>query len=200
MTMGRKKGYKTILKFINRLLIWVIIILAVILIIVDAVLLIPAVQNKIAGVVLNRINKKVENKVALEKLRVTLPNIVVIKGLFIEDKVPGDTLLNLQRAKVNIDMLKLLQNKISFNAVSLTGVHGNIWRAPNDSVLNISYFIKQLSNSENNKKVKKEKNGLQMSFGTVNLQNLHFKYLDSLNQLFLRTEIGNFQTEINTLD
>ena len=198
--MGRKKGYITIFKFINRLLIWIIIILTVILVIVDTILLIPAVQNKVAGIVINQIDKKVENKVDLEKIRVTLPNIVVIKGLFIEDKVPGDTLLNLQRAKVNIDMLKLLQNEVSLNAVKLTGIRGNIWRAPNDSVLNISYFISQLSNSQKNKKVKKKNSGLQISFGTVDLQDIHFNYLDSLNQLFLRTEIGNFQTEINTLD
>ncbi len=198
--MGRKNRYKTIIKFINRLLIWVIVILTIILIIVDAILLIPAVQNKVASIAINQIDKKVENNVSLERVRVTLPNIVVIKGLFIEDNMPGDTLLNLQRAKVNIDMLKLLQNKVSLNAVNLTGVHGNIWRASNDSLLNISYFINQLSNSQKNKTSKKKENGMQLSFGSVDLRDIHFNYLDSLNQLFLHTEIGRFQTEISTLD
>lgn len=202
--MGRKSWYKNIFTYINRILIWILVSFAVLLAIIDAILLIPAVQNKIADIAVARIDKKIENKVELEKLQLTLPNMFVIKNLFIEDQIPGDTLLNIEKLKLNVDMLKLLKNELSINRVELAGAQGKLWRASNDTVLNLEQVISQLSGSNNQTKKQQsqeqQKEPLKLSFGHVTLTDIHFQYLDSLNQLYLTTGIGDFYSNINTLD
>lgn len=181
-------------------MIWLFVFMAALLLLIDAILLIPAVQNKIADIAVRQIDKKVENKISLDKLRVTLPNIVVVKDLFVEDKNPGDTLVKLKKLKVNIDILQLLQRELSIGSIELADVKGRIWRASNDSVLNIQYFVNQLTTSGKKKIGSKQKSEFNFSFGKIDLQNIRFQYLDSMNRLYLTTFAGNLNTSISKLD
>ncbi len=201
--MSKKYG-RTFLKYFKKILLWILIVIGVILLLANAILWIPAVQNKVASVVVDRLNKKTEAKIALDKIRVTLPNTVVLKDLYVEDKIPGDTLISVGFLKVSINLWLLLKKEANFDEIAIQNVYGRIWRPENDTTMNFQFLIDDLTNTDKNKTQEKSSeskgNGFQISFNEIRLNEIKFHFLDSLNGMFLNSELEGFTAFINKLD
>ena len=201
--MSKKYG-RTFFKYFKKILLWILIVIGVILLLANAILWIPAVQNKVASVVVDRLNNKTEAKIALDKIRVTLPNTVVLKDLYVEDKIPGDTLISVGFLKVSINLWLLLKKEANFDEIAIQNVYGRIWRPENDTTMNFQFFIDDLTNTEKNQSQEKSSenqgSGFQISFNEIRLNEIEFHFLDSLNGMFLNSELEGFTAFINELD
>src|SRR4051812_22713793 len=114
---------------------------ALLILIVLVVLLIrlPSVQNFITHKVVAFVSDKTHTRLKLHRLYIGFPKLVVIEGLYSED-LQHDTLLNVQKLEVDINMLALLNKKVEINSVALTGATAHIYRNT-DSIFNFNFFI-----------------------------------------------------------
>jgi len=96
-------------------------------------------QQKLISFVTKDLSEKVDSKVSLNAIKWNFPNSFVLKDVYIEDQ-SQDTLLFINRAKVTINLLPLLQRTVSFRAIQLTEME--VYINKNDSnQYNFQFFV-----------------------------------------------------------
>src|SRR5690554_1751289 len=105
-----KKGIKIILYVIGA-------ILALILIAVVA-LQTNMGKNFVRQKVVEYLNKKLNTVVQIDKLNYKIPTFLELNGVLFLD-TQNDTMLQLKKLRVDIDMFALIQNKVEVNGILL---------------------------------------------------------------------------------
>src|SRR5690606_21302135 len=89
----------------------------------------------------------------------------------------GDTLIAGDTLKVDISMLKLLQNEVEINEIDLRGITANINRTP-DSVFNFDYIVNAFA-SKTPTPVDTTSAPMKFSIDKINLDRIKIKYKDA---------------------
>jgi uncharacterized protein involved in outer membrane biogenesis len=162
----------------------------------------PAIQNYICGKAVAFVSSKTHTKLAVKRLYIKFPKSVVIEGLYAED-LQHDTLLNLQKLEVDINMLGLLKNRVQINSVELLNATANIHRNT-DSVFNFNFFITAFASKKpNSKKEIKDLSdtvGWQVQVGKVRLQNIRARFYDEVGGTDVKGVIGGLALDMQAMD
>ena len=133
------------------------------------------IQNRIVTTLENRL----ETKVSIEKVRFPFFDKLTIEGLFVQG-FQEDTLLysDYLNADFNLNPLSYYQNGLVINKVDLKNAVVNFKRRSGQQQNDFQIFLNRLFPT---KKEKRERNTFQMDLRRVDMENIRFVKLDSVN-------------------
>jgi len=140
---------------------------------------------------------KLNTKVAIERLGIAFPKMVVLEGVYIEDQTQ-DTLLAGHKLKVDIALLKLLFNELQINEINLDGITLKIKRQLPDTTFNFQFIIDAFASEE--VKPVKESSPMKMAIEKIIINDTRVVYIDVLSGNDLDVHVGHFKTDIRTFD
>jgi translocation and assembly module TamB len=186
-----KKVLKKILKVIGYIVGAVLLLLVLVILLIQ----LPAVQNKITQKAVSFLERKIGTEVRLEKLYISFPKNVVIKGLYLEDQ-KKDTLLYAGRLSVNTDLFALIKNEIELNKIILENTTAYVKRAENDSAFNFSYIIEAFVDTT---QIDTAKSKWQFDLEELQLEKVKAHYHDKLTGNNLDLNLGEFAVSMDEL-
>ena len=111
---------------------WLIISLVLLFIITAVLIQIPAVQTKIVRAATSFVSDKTHTRVEIKNVSIAFPKSVVLEGLHLGD-TRKDTLIYVDKIKLNIVLYDLIANKITINSLALTKAYVNLYNTKTDS-------------------------------------------------------------------
>ena len=156
---------------------------------------IPKVQNYAKEKAVDYLENKIKTKVKIDRVEIGLPKLVILEGVYFEDQ-SKNILLTAKKLKVDISLMKLMDNKIEINSVDLNTVSANINKNKN-GIFNFDYIIKAFSKQE-----KDDDNEPPMLFSIdkINLDFINFNFKDAVAQSNISINLNHFDTKIETFD
>jgi len=182
-----------------KILLWILGSVIFLVLLVFILIEVPAVQNFARKKAVSFLEGKIKTKVEINKISLDLPKLVVLEDVYFEDQ-KKDTLLAGDTLKVDISLLKLLDNQLEINEIDLRGITTNIQRTP-DSVFNFDYIIKAFV-SEQKKEPKPQDTSAAMKFSIekINLDRIRARFNDAISANDIDVYLGHFDTRIKEFD
>lgn len=192
--------YSAILKKVLRVILWIVLGFVVLFILIALLIQIPAIQNKITGYAIDFVSSKTHTKIELEKIAISFPKSVVIKGLYLED-IQKDTLLYAGEVKINIGLFALIKNKININSFALENTVGNLSRTESDSLFNFNFLLTAFSDTASQKAVEPEKSSKWViSIDKVRFKNVRFLFDDKYGGTYAALNLKQLSLNVDAID
>ena len=189
-----------LLKKTLKVSLWLLAGFVFIIILIAGLIQIPAIQNKIVNYASSFVSKKTNTEVSIKNIHISFPKSIVIKEVFLDD-YRKDTLLYAGKLEINISLLNLLSKKINIKDFALENVNLNINRALQDSLFNFNFLLTAFSDSTKQKKSELQTNSpWEISIGDVNLKNIKIHFNDNYGRIFVESQIGNLDLEMDKID
>lgn len=136
------KKKKSILRRLFKVVLYFILAIIGINILLCILLSIPAVQDKVTGLVVKELKSKLNTEISIDKLRLHLLNrvSVTIDGVYVEDQAQ-DTLLYTDHLGVMLDPWRLLKSEIRVTGISLDNFFINVNQKDSISDFNFQFII-----------------------------------------------------------
>ena len=147
-----KKIIKLLLKILAGIVVFVVILLTAATITLNT----ESVQEKLANYAVEQLELTLDTRVKLDHLSVNMfTRKFKLEGLEVEDQ-EHRKMLQLDRLYVNIDLLKLITNKLEVEEVLLEGVKARLYK-PTDGPANYQFIVDAFKKDPKQKKVNKPK-------------------------------------------
>ncbi|TDB60045.1 translocation/assembly module TamB domain-containing protein [Arundinibacter roseus] len=136
----------------------------------------PAGQNFLTKQATAYLRKKLDTRIDIKAIRLSIPDWVALEGVYIEDKA-GDTLVAGDRLYVNIDMFSLIKGNIGINEIEAEGLRANVSRTLPDTVFNYQFIVDAFASKE---PVPEDTAfaPLDMRLDKISLKRVHVSYQD----------------------
>jgi hypothetical protein len=183
-----------------KIILWIIGIICLLLLTVFILIQVPAIQNLARKEVVSFLEKKIGTRVEVGHITLGLPKLIVLEDVYFEDQ-QKDTLLAGSQLKVDISLLKLINNEVEINEINLNGITAHIKRTMPDSSFNFDYIIEAFA-GEQKKEPKPEDTTSTMKFSIdkVILDKISFKFKDAVSGNDVDFYLGHFDTRIKNFD
>ncbi|GAB2975625.1 hypothetical protein GCM10027049_07810 [Mucilaginibacter puniceus] len=178
-------------------ILWIVASVILLVLLVVILIQIPAVQNFAKDKAVTFLQNKIHTKVEIGHISLGLPKLLVLEDVFFEDQ-QRDTLLAGDKLKVDISLLKLLDNQVEINEINLQGITTNIYRG-RDSVFNFDYIIKAFA-SEQKKVPDTTASTMKFSVDKIILDRINVGYKDLTTGNDVKFRLGHFDTRIKDFD
>jgi translocation and assembly module TamB len=181
---------------------WITAILLVLVIGLALALQFPQVQNYIAQKAISPISEKTHTRIELGSVTISLPNSVVLKHLFIEDRA-RDTLLSVGEVKVDVNLFGLLSRTIRISNVRIDSLTAHVTRSLPDSAFNFDFLIQAVSSQPAGPTPPPDTS--QQSAWTIGLygltlRSIHVSYLDDVSGMDARLHLGALDVSMDAFD
>ncbi|MBF1572850.1 MAG: translocation/assembly module TamB domain-containing protein [Prevotella sp.] len=179
------------LKHIVNSVIWIFAGLYLLLVIL---LHIPAVKTCIGNTASNALAQKLGTKVEIQEINLGFLNRIILDGITIYDQ-QQQKLLTSSRASIKVNLLSLLQGKVSISSAQLFGATANTYRQTAQSKPNYQFVLDSLASKEPQKESKLDvtigsliirngtliyhQNDAPKTIGQLNLKHLHITNLSA---------------------
>ena len=179
---------------------WLIISLVLLFIITALLIQIPAVQTKIVRAATSFVSDKTHTRVEIKNVSIAFPKSVVLEGLYLGD-TRKDTLIYVDKIKLNIVLYDLIANKITINSLALTKAYVNLYNTKTDSLFNYNFLLTAFADSVQQKpEDTKEPAAWTFSVDKVSLKQIRLRYNDEFGGMKAAAQLGNADLKMNTLD
>jgi hypothetical protein len=133
---------KSLFRKILRVVLWIFVGVIGLNLLLYILLSIPAVQEKVVGFAVDKLEEQLKTEVSIDQIRLTLWGDVSLKakGIYIED-LAKDTLVYAHDLKVGISPLRLLNNKLLINNITLDDFVINVNQKDSASDFNFQFII-----------------------------------------------------------
>lgn len=147
------------------------------------------------------LRQKLQTEVQIGELDYALPKMLVLKRVLLCDETQ-DTLLYAREIKVDIAMLKLLNNHVRIQQVYLDGVFAHIYRRKNDTAFNFSYIVNAFAapNANSTPAPPDTTTSFTIDLEKLVLQQVRFSMNDTAGGSFMTYEIGNLHLTMKELN
>jgi len=186
----------SILKKLLKVILWVIIGYILLLLVVAALLQIPAIQLKVAHSATSFVSDKTNTRVELKKINIRFPKSIVIENLYLED-LQKDTLIYAGQVKVDIQFKELFNNKISLNSLALKDVVLKLNRPEKDSLFNYNFLITAFGDTT---KQKKQTTPWTFSMDNVQMKNIRLLMDDQFGGMNVSASLKQFKMKGTSVD
>lgn len=156
------------------------------------------VQNFARGKIVSFLQNKLKTRVEIKRLDIDFPKMLVLEGLYIEDKTK-DTLIAGGQLKVDIDMFKLLSKEIQINEINLNQITVKVKRQLPDTVFNYQ-FITDAFASPADTAAKTDTSAMKMAIEKIIVDKTRLVYLDVVTGNDVDVFLNHFDTRISTFD
>ncbi|WP_432708751.1 translocation/assembly module TamB domain-containing protein [Pedobacter sp.] len=185
-----------------KVILWIISIVIVLVVTLALSLNIPAVQNFVKNKAINYLKDKTKTEVRLESIKIAFPKDIVLNKFYIEDR-KKDTLLYAGKLGVNINLFKLLSNKVEINNIELDKVRANVTRIDPDTTFNFSFLVDAFMSEEKKPEAEVEADTtstLKFSIDKIALNDIGIVYRDDVAGNQMRLNLGELTTNLKTFD
>ncbi|WP_225872796.1 translocation/assembly module TamB domain-containing protein [Pedobacter frigoris] len=185
-----------------KIILWIIASIIMLVVLLALSLNIPAVQNFVKDKAIGYLKNKTNTEVSLESIKIAFPKDVVLNKFYIEDQ-KKDTLLYAQRLSVDINLFKLLSNKIEINNIELEKIRANVTRINPDTAFNFSFLVDAFMSEQTKPEEQVEKDTastLKFSIDKVNFKDIGINYRDDVAGNDMRLNLGEFNAKIKDFD
>ena len=182
-----------------KIVLWLIVSVIALILLVVVLIQVPAVQNFVKDKAVTFLENKIHTPVRIGHISLGLPKLIVLNDVYFEDQ-KKDTLLAGEKLKVDISLLKILDNQIEINEVNLQGITSHINRTLPDSNFNFTYIIKAFASEKKKKPDPNDTASMKFSINKINLDRIHIKYNDAVSGNDVAFNLGHFDTNIKDFD
>ena len=177
------------------------VVLVIILIFATIALLIvtPPVQNFIKNKATAWLSKKLDTKVAIGKIYIGFPKKVVLENIYVEDR-QKDTLLAGGLLKIDVSMMKLLNNELEISDVQVSGLTAKVKRVLPDTVYNFQFIVDAFAPADTTTKAVDTSAGIKISLGDIAFDKIRLVYDDAVTGNDVTLWLEHFDTEIDEFD
>ena len=148
-----------------------------------ALIHLPPIQKKITRNVTNYLSSKMETRVEIGRISFSVKAHVLINDLGLWDR-EGNKILSVREVEVNSGLLNLMQGKIIFDRVRITGLDGTL--KEDDEGLNIQFIVNAFSSD---KATTTEPQPVVLQFRSVELEDITFGYASAVNGITVTTRL-----------
>ncbi len=160
---------------------------------------VPGVQQYVVKKVTSYIETKIKTPVRIARVSLDLPKMLVLEGVYFEDQ-SRDTLLAGEKLRVDISMLKLLNNTVEISRIDLQGITAKINRTLPDSTFNFDYIIRAFVGEQEETTPPDSSAPMKFDIDRVNLDRIRFLYRDDVIGMAAEINLGKLETRIGTFD
>ena len=182
-----------------KIVLWIIVSVIALILLVVVLIQIPAVQNFAKDKAVSFLEGKIHTPVRIGHISLGLPKLIVLEDVYFEDQ-KRDTLLAGEKLKVDISLLKLLDNQVEINEINLQGITSHISRTMPDSAFNFTYIIKAFASEQKKKPDPNDTASMKFSISKIILDRIHIKYNDAVSGNDIAFNLGHFDTNIKDFD
>ncbi len=182
-----------------KIVLWLIVSVVALVLLVAVLIQVPAVQNFAKDKAVSFLEGKIHTPVRIGHISLGLPKLVILNDVYFEDQ-KKDTLLAGEKLKVDISLLKILDNQIEINEVDLEGITSHISRTLPDSNFNFTYIIKAFNSGPKKAPDPNDTASMKFSINKINLDRIHIKYNDAVSGNDVAFYLGHFDTNIKDFD
>ncbi len=172
------KTIKKLLKIVGGILAVVVILLGAALVVLNN----KSFQQKVLEMAVEELQKKLETRVEIDSISINMFNLDInLYGIMIEDREKRE-MLKVQKIAADIELLKLLQNKIVIEKAELIGAEALLLKPSKEEPANYQFVIeafkKPKDKDKEKKKEKKEKpkGKLELDVSDLLLKDIHVKH------------------------
>lgn len=185
---------------VKSLRIFGIFLLSIVALIVLILILIQTspVQNFARKKIVAFLENKLKTRVEIARLDIDFPKMLVLNGVYIEDKTK-DTLLAGNQLKVNIDMFKLIHSEIQINEINLNQITVKVKRQLPDTVFNYQ-FIADAFASPKDTTAKTDTSSIKMAIEKIIVDKTRLVYFDVVTGNDVDVFLNHFDTRIDKFD
>jgi hypothetical protein len=182
-----------------KILLWIIGSLLFLLILAFVLIRIPAVQNFAKNKVVSFVEGKIKTRVEINKISLDLPKLLVLEDVYFEDQ-KKDTLLAGDTLKVDISLLKLLNNRVEINEIDLRGITVKVQRDA-DSVFNFDYIVNAFVTEQKKEPTPTDTaSAMKFSLDKINLDRIRLQFNDEVMANDIDVHLGHFDTRVREFD
>lgn len=185
------------------------IILSVILLVVAAVVVIntPWGKEQIRKYAVDYLQKKLDTKVSIGKIDFSIPSSVNLGQVLVLDK-RQDTIVWVNKLDVNVNMLKLIEGKISVSKLGLDGANINMYRTANDTNFNYQFivdsFVGKKEATQQEVMDTAKASPVYIDAGLIDIRNTRYRFHDTIGGALFGIRINSLvlkprQIDINTM-
>ncbi|WP_316840482.1 translocation/assembly module TamB domain-containing protein [Pedobacter gandavensis] len=185
-----------------KVLLWIIASIIMLVVLLALSLNIPAVQNFVKDQAISYLKNKTKTEVSLESIHIAFPKDIVLNKFYLEDK-KGDTLLYAQKLAVDLNLFKILNNKVEINNISLEKIRANVTRINPDTTFNFSFLVDAFMSDQKKPEDQVEKDTtstLKFSVSKISLDDIGIVYRDDVAGNEVNLHLGEFKTDIKDFD
>ncbi|NEW82178.1 MAG: hypothetical protein GZ094_07415 [Mariniphaga sp.] len=191
---------ETYIRKILKAIIWVAVCLVLIFALIAVAIQIPSVQTKIVHYATTFISNKTHTKVEIKNISISFPKAIVIEGLYLED-LKQDTLVYAQKAKINMALYDLLNNKIAINSIALDVATIKLHSTKDDPIFNYNFLLTAFSDSTSQTKPDTlSKSKWTFGLDQVDLKNVRFTYNDEFAGMNVFVMLKKSEISVDEID
>ncbi len=190
---------KPIIRKTLKILGWITVSIIFLLLLVYILIQIPAVQNFAKNKIVAYIEGKIKTKVAIGTLSIAFPKQIVLKNVYFEDQ-RKDTLLAGKELRVDIALLKLLNNEVYIDYLGLNGIRTNVYRVQPDTSFNFDYIVKAFAGEQKKPATQDTTSTLKFHLNRIVLKDILTTFKDDETGNDVYFYLGNFETRIKDFD
>src|SRR5687768_10246310 len=194
MQYTKAKGVKKAAKIFLKIVLWLLVAVLLIAVLVQT----PPVQNFAKKQVVAFLQKKLNTRIEIGRVRIGFPNSVSIENVYLEDKTK-DTLLYGGRIKASINMFRLLKNEVKISDLRLQHMTAKIKRVLPDTVYNFQFVIDAFA-TQNKTQPTDTAAAMKMALNNLYLDDIRFLYRDTITGNDWTIQLRHFDSHIRTFD
>ena len=158
------------------------------------------VQNFLRGKTVAYLQKKLQTKVEVGKIRVRFPRNIILENIYVEDR-QKDTLLSGGNVKLNLDILGFIfYNEIDIKSASLENITAKFKRQLPDTVFNFQFVVDAFSAKDSLSKSFSDTSSYSFTIPSLVLNKIRVIYKDTITGSDMDAWIDHLDTRIDKMD
>lgn len=134
---------------------------------------IPFVQDKLVGYTIEKLEERLKTEVKIDEMRVRLFDRISLKGIYIQDQ-QKDTLLYAKDLEIRLNPLRLLNEELQINSISLDDYVINVNRKDTLSEFNYQFIVDAFSSGTNQNDT--ASSSLKIEINDIKIRNGRMRY------------------------
>jgi translocation and assembly module TamB len=148
------------------------------------------------------LRNKLKTEVMIANLDYSIPDMVLLEGVLVKDR-KNDTLLNVQKLAVDMDMFGLIKGELSIDNILLEGVNAHVYRTIPDTTFNYNFIIEAFAGTDTTT-VKEPKDTtskpMKIDINKVALKNIRIRYDDGTGGTYFSMNLGSLVLRPRKID
>lgn len=148
------------------------------------------------------LKNKLKTEIVIANLDYSIPDMFLLEGVLVKDR-KNDTLVNVQRLVVDLDMFALIKGKLSVDNLLLEGVNAHIYRTIPDTTFNYNFIIKAFAGNDTTTVKQPEEatsKPMEIDINKVALKNIRLRYNDATGGTYFSMNLGNLVLRPRKID
>lgn len=159
----------------------------------------PLVQNVFRKKVITYLEKKLNTRVEIGKIRISLPRKLTLENIYLEDQ-QKDTLIAGGTIRANIDFFKLLSNTVEVSDLRFQNVTTKVKRILPDTAFNFKFIIDAFLKEKKKDEDTAITAPIKLAVENLSLDNFNVVYRDIITGDDMLIHVGTLRARIDTLD